>query len=778
MRNYNISFLALRGLYIASAILVSYVVLFRNGYFNNLFLNGYFASSPITFITLESLIIYSLTLSIRPTQKSIGLGMIIAGLLLPTTLKIQEIVTHPVSLMFYVIFVIICLVLMALFGTLGNGILSQIISGIVYFFGLAILFQYSLLGIDEFTRIGEYLRYLYSYSLISNEFVLYSTVVGGIGFILLAGKKADFAVFNSIKDVSIKYTLASFIPSLLYLLYVFSSSTSLSSYLISYFPSYIGIILDVVAILVGIFLSNKRDLLASIIISSVSLGVSLFYTFSIPFRSFEFLISGASIIPVKLANPIEIENKLFNAIKDGKLNKANEYLKVLNRLGYSTSKIYCDAAIRRICEAIMWLPSKGRIEYFNCPYLRYAAECIISKGTLPPDVISLLKALSQRDLTTAERLAGLILTKSQDERAREQAKEVLARIMGVNQPEESNKSVVLPSLEDWNPEIWINSQLYGYKVTKVLGKGGTSYVLLGERGSEKYAIKIPRLTPSRDTKESFTTFVDVSRESSKLQEISEKSPHIVKLYGVFIDVNTIKAITLDKNTQLYYSNPPAIIMEYMSGGTAEDLLKNDAIFLSDSWRKIVALISLQIARAIKVIHSEGYVHLDIKPSNIFFSTTPGRFAGEVLNNLVNRQVIAKLGDLGSARKIGERFMEYTPQYCSIDQVKAMILGRGADTSMDIYAFGATIYKLLTRQPFNPPSLVSYMDKAVEMYLSKSGNYNLYLSSAENDYLKYYQGIKADDDFMKLIKSMTNPDPLKRPNIDVVITELSNIVNKL
>ncbi|AOL17506.1 hypothetical protein BFU36_13165 [Sulfolobus sp. A20] len=78
---------------------------------------------------------------------------------------------------------------------------------------------------------------------------------------------------------------------------------------------------------------------------------------------------------------------------------------------------------------------------------------------------------------------------------------------------------------------------------------------------------------------------------------------------------------------------------------------------------------------------------------------------EVYNSLVNGNAEVKLGDLGSARRVGERVTQYTSQYCSIDQVKAMIVGR-ADPSMDVFSFGASLYTALTRRSFNPQSWLS------------------------------------------------------------------------
>lgn len=62
---------------------------------------------------------------------------------------------------------------------------------------------------------------------------------------------------------------------------------------------------------------------------------------------------------------------------------------------------------------------------------------------------------------------------------------------------------------------------------------------------------------------------------------------------------------------------PAIVMELMTGGTAEDLVKKEAVFLSSNWPSVVRIIFMSTARALSVVHRENYVHLDVKPRNIF-----------------------------------------------------------------------------------------------------------------------------------------------------------------
>lgn len=63
-------------------------------------------------------------------------------------------------------------------------------------------------------------------------------------------------------------------------------------------------------------------------------------------------------------------------------------------------------------------------------------------------------------------------------------------------------------------------------------------------------------------------------------------------------------------------------MEYMEGGTALDLLNN--IQHSYNWYKIVAIIMMEVSKALEVIHNSGYVHLDVKPQNIYFNVNPGK----------------------------------------------------------------------------------------------------------------------------------------------------------
>ncbi|NON61116.1 tetratricopeptide repeat protein, partial [Acidianus sp. RZ1] len=330
------------------------------------------------------------------------------------------------------------------------------------------------------------------------------------------------------------------------------------------------------------------------------------------------------------------------------------------------------------------------------------------------------------------------------------------------------------------PEDWVGVELYGYSIKKLIGVGGTSYVIIGEKNNVNGALKIYTVevtTTTTQKSQTITALVsssltDMLRESARLQEISERSNYIVKLYGVFIDVNSMReAMMGDKKA--YFTSPPTIVMEFMGGGLLKDILATGMVY-SNYWRQLVILIALQVAYAIKAIHDEDFVHLDIKPQNVFFTDNLGKTALEALDRLKSGKVVARLGDLGSVRSRGKRVSQYTPEYCGVDQVEAIILGRGADPKMDIYALGSTIYAMLEGRALNPSEVVQMMNNAVNAYLS-NGPFMNYLNKAKAYYASHYQGIKmSDKTFEGIVKRMVHPDPNQRPNINTVISWLQQL----
>jgi serine/threonine protein kinase len=119
-----------------------------------------------------------------------------------------------------------------------------------------------------------------------------------------------------------------------------------------------------------------------------------------------------------------------------------------------------------------------------------------------------------------------------------------------------------------------------------------------------------------------------------------------------------------------------MVMEFLRGEDLRHAIREG--HLGDLQAKL--RIALQVARALGYIHSLGIVHRDIKPENIHLTTS-----GAV-----------KLMDFGIAKTQGLSMTRTgcvmgTPFYMAPEQV----LGKNIGPAVDIYAFGALFFELLT-----------------------------------------------------------------------------------
>ncbi|BCU71066.1 protein kinase domain-containing protein [Stygiolobus caldivivus] len=265
-------------------------------------------------------------------------------------------------------------------------------------------------------------------------------------------------------------------------------------------------------------------------------------------------------------------------------------------------------------------------------------------------------------------------------------------------------------IKNWDPKVWVGTKLYGYNVVDTVSEGGSSYVLKGEKDNRYYAIKILKPSFSRSQTVALREFTDLFKESNNLVKLSNGNPYLVKVSGIFADVNQIASV-LRGDTETYLKYPPAIVTEFMSGGTAKELFVN-YFSPSKDWYEIVRIVIKYTAIALEYMHSNGYIHLDVKPQNIFFSDKLNGGLDEVKKVLESGQVTIKLGDLGSAVRVGEKFFQATPAYCSPEQLEHAILGLGAKVNFDIFSLGMTAYYMVTGKE-SPVS--KYLDEAIDLY---------------------------------------------------------------
>ncbi|BCU70905.1 DUF973 family protein [Stygiolobus caldivivus] len=329
----------------------------------------------------------------------------------------------------------------------------------------------------------------------------------------------------------------------------------------------------------------------------------------------------------------------------------------------------------------------------------------------------------------------------------------------------------LPSIDQWDPKLWVGKNIGVYNIISVIGEGGTSYILKGVYENTSYAIKVLKLGSSnRGTTIVKGYYYDLQVEASNLIALSN-SKYTVKIYAVNIDQNLIKEI-LKGNRELYLRDPPRLIMELMEGGTVMDLFNNPNVRYSSFWRKIVYSIIAESSLALDHIHKQGYVHLDIKPQNIFISKPLGKTGEEVYNRI---RGMIRIGDLGSASRIGGSIKQLTVEYAPPDQLENAVSGKGADPSMDIFALGVVTYLLLTGKNDRPD--MTLLNEGVDYYV-KSEVGRALAKAKEAKYYLCKWGISIpmiEKEVFHVINNMLSCDPRSRPKASEVYSVFSRYI---
>lgn len=156
---------------------------------------------------------------------------------------------------------------------------------------------------------------------------------------------------------------------------------------------------------------------------------------------------------------------------------------------------------------------------------------------------------------------------------------------------------------------------------------------------------------------------DFLREAQNLSRLD--NDHIVKVLE-----------TIEENDTVYY------VMEYLSGGNLDQHILSHGKL---SCREALD-IAIQIGDALKCMHAQHMLHLDLKPLNVM----RGEDGHIVLIDFGLSKCFGADGQPESSTRIGQGTTGYAP----IEQ-HSFKKADGFMPTLDIYALGATLFKMLT-----------------------------------------------------------------------------------
>lgn len=241
-------------------------------------------------------------------------------------------------------------------------------------------------------------------------------------------------------------------------------------------------------------------------------------------------------------------------------------------------------------------------------------------------------------------------------------------------------------------------QMGKYRVDKHLSSGGfgNTYVITNLQFEEQFAMKEFFMKGINERNEDNTT-ISVSnktnrpqfdqqrekfkKEARRLRKLHNK--HIVQVHDLF-----------EENGTTYY------VMDLVEGESLSNLMKRTGKPLGES--EALSILP-QVLEALDAVHEKGIWHLDLKPGNV----------------MVDEKGNAVLIDFGASKQMSSSdgytatttAMCYTKGYAPTEQIDQNMDKIGPWT--DLYALGATLYNLLTKQ--EPPSVSDMYGKNAFSY---------------------------------------------------------------
>ncbi|XP_068720609.1 serine/threonine-protein kinase Nek8-like [Montipora capricornis] len=252
-----------------------------------------------------------------------------------------------------------------------------------------------------------------------------------------------------------------------------------------------------------------------------------------------------------------------------------------------------------------------------------------------------------------------------------------------------------------------------YEKLKSIGRGAYGTVYLCRRISDGCLFIIKQIPVEEMSKEERQAAMNEVKVLAML-----KHPNIIAYFDSFFEEKALM-----------------IVMEYAQGGTVYNFLEERKGKLLDE-EEIIRLF-VQIMVAIHHVHQQNILHRDLKTQNILLNKT--------------RKVV-KIGDFGISKILSSKSKANsvigTPCYISPELCE----GKPYNQKSDIWALGCVLYELATlKRAFEASNLPALVLKIMK------GNYDPISE-------------RYSEDFKKLVLSMLQIDPAKRPTLPQIMAQ--------
>ncbi len=270
-----------------------------------------------------------------------------------------------------------------------------------------------------------------------------------------------------------------------------------------------------------------------------------------------------------------------------------------------------------------------------------------------------------------------------------------------------------------------------YTLIKVLGEGGFGITYLAKNAiGKQFAIKeyLPQDQAVRDSQSQQVKPRTNRTEDFNygLQQFLEEAKNLVP----FCDhPNIVSVVEFLKNRGTAY-----LVMDYEAGQTLSDRLKKQPPLVEADIIRII----LEISEGLAEVHQQGILHRDIKPANIYLRQNNSAF----------------LIDFGSSRyALGEKSKSLSAIISVGYAPPEQYTKHGKQgTYTDLYALGATLYKMLTGQ--------APIESIARREAIANGEADPYISATEKGRPEYAHWLKVLTDQLLVLAIQERPDNIQ------------------